>query len=62
MTELLVVHRDCNEAPAFRRGFFVIDQATLAIVAGPLETIAEAEEAAGQARLAARYRTDVSVR
>jgi hypothetical protein len=55
---LMIVHRRHDEAPAFAEGYYVVDQATLAIVAGPLESAAEAEEAAGQARLAARYRRE----
>jgi hypothetical protein len=58
---LMVVHRRQDEAPAFVEGFYVVGPCG-EIVAGPLETAAEAEEAAGQARLAARYRGDETVR
>ena len=57
---LLVVHRDCSEPP-FSPGWFVIGP-NGEIVAGPLETVAEAEEAARQGRIGARYRRDVLVR
>jgi hypothetical protein len=52
----MVVHHRHDEAPAFAEGFFVIDQATLAVVAGPFEDIEQAEEAASAARLASHYR------
>jgi hypothetical protein len=54
MTELLVVHRDCKEPP-FSPGWFVVGPCG-EVVAGPLESAAEAEEAARQGRVAARYR------
>jgi hypothetical protein len=50
----MVVHRDCNEPP-FSAGWFVIGP-NGEVVAGPLETIEAAEEAARQGRVAARYR------
>jgi hypothetical protein len=56
---LMVVHRRQDEAPAFAEGYYVVDQATLAIVAGPLETAAQAEEAARQGRVAVYYRETV---
>jgi hypothetical protein len=59
---LMVVHRRRDEAPAFAEGFYVVDQATLAIVAGPFEDIGEAEAAASAARLAFHYRGDALVR
>jgi hypothetical protein len=57
----MVVHRRHDEAPAFAEGYYVLAPDG-SLIAGPLETADEAEEAAGQARLAARYRGDVSVR
>jgi hypothetical protein len=53
---LLVVHRDCNEPP-FLAGWFVIGP-NGEVVAGPLETADEAEEAARQGRIAVRYRRE----
>ena len=52
---LMVVHRRHDEAPAFAEGFYVIGPCG-EIVAGPLETVEAAEEAAGQARLGFHYR------
>jgi hypothetical protein len=58
---LMVAHRRQDEAPAFAEGYYVVGP-NGEVVAGPFEGADEAEEAAGQARLAARYRGDVSVR
>jgi hypothetical protein len=54
---LLVVHRDQNELP-FVAGWYVYHSETLAHVAGPFPTQEQAETAAGEAQLAARYRRE----
>ena len=55
---LMVVHRRQDEAPAFAEGFYVIGPRG-EVVAGPLETADEADEAARQGRIAANYREPV---